>query len=576
MSILSQNPFLYDVHALARERIDEEIASLTARLIALKTTRNTYSPIARLHPEIMQEVFVIASRTSPQWIGIGRTSISISWVCSSWRILALQTSALWSCIDFINPTWIDAALSRTRDRPLDFFLSLPSEYQGDIGHLASASLGNLQRIRELRIQSGWKAGLDQFTRLSPLWVNPAPLLVELKLSHVSLPPNLFSGTFPVLRTLALHACEFDWGSLPIHDGLQSLSITEPIVKTSAEDVLQKLTIVGPCLEELSFRQIIPWTGFSLPNQTPHFSETRHSFAKMKSFNMDEHAARFTTFILDHLSLPTNPDISIWVEGNAGQYDTVRSFVSCRGISGKWPIVSFDVGVEADHVVMHMAEERYPDRAGDGVEINDSNEADDRSQARRVSLTVEPSGGFANVILVLDILPLPEIKTLSFSGGYLENHGSILMDYFNAQGGVERLDIDVYFIPTFTAVIHGQNKRLRDLNGTGRGDDVREQDVDDEMKAQYRTTIIFHNLVTLRYTGDGDDYLFSWEYYEILREWLMWRKAAGVGIDLLVFSDVVIPSITRLEMFFKGIVKVECVGVRENVDGSVGMAFSPGY
>ncbi|TFK69736.1 hypothetical protein BDN72DRAFT_767598, partial [Pluteus cervinus] len=109
-----------DGPAAARREIDEEIVRLEARIITLKTSRNHLIPFARLHPEIIQEVFALASHEPGS---AGKSSLIISWVCNSWRMLALRTSALWSIIDFSNPTWVEAALSRTRNRQLSFDLS---------------------------------------------------------------------------------------------------------------------------------------------------------------------------------------------------------------------------------------------------------------------------------------------------------------------------------------------------------------------------------------------------------------------------------------------------------------------
>ncbi|TFK66274.1 hypothetical protein BDN72DRAFT_772230, partial [Pluteus cervinus] len=117
-----RNTILDDIGASARQQIDEEIASLEARFITLKTTRNALSPIARLHPEVMQEIFVFASQQA--FFGnSGKTSLLITWICHGWRALAHKTSALWNYIDFLHLPWIETALSRTRDRPLHFSLS---------------------------------------------------------------------------------------------------------------------------------------------------------------------------------------------------------------------------------------------------------------------------------------------------------------------------------------------------------------------------------------------------------------------------------------------------------------------
>ncbi|TFK69746.1 hypothetical protein BDN72DRAFT_959352, partial [Pluteus cervinus] len=93
-----------------RRKVDEEIAELEARLISLKSYRNTLAPIARLHPEILQVIFFFAHDTSEP-SHKGKTALVVTWICHDWRELACQTSNLWSHIDFTHQEWIDAAIS---------------------------------------------------------------------------------------------------------------------------------------------------------------------------------------------------------------------------------------------------------------------------------------------------------------------------------------------------------------------------------------------------------------------------------------------------------------------------------
>ncbi|TFK58261.1 hypothetical protein BDN72DRAFT_782324, partial [Pluteus cervinus] len=106
-----------DGPSTARQRIDEEIAQLNARIISLKTTRNTFTVVARLPIEVLEQIFVITARSAGDQ-GVGKGALFISWVCRSWRELALQTSALWSYVDFLDLNWVETALARTRNQPL--------------------------------------------------------------------------------------------------------------------------------------------------------------------------------------------------------------------------------------------------------------------------------------------------------------------------------------------------------------------------------------------------------------------------------------------------------------------------
>ncbi|TFK69740.1 hypothetical protein BDN72DRAFT_767582, partial [Pluteus cervinus] len=108
---------LLDPDVDARRKVDEEISRLEARLVSLKLARNELVPIARLHPEILQDIFSVAhSSSEPAQKEIA--SLRASWVSHRWRELAHQTAALWSYIDFKHPEWVETALSRTKNREL--------------------------------------------------------------------------------------------------------------------------------------------------------------------------------------------------------------------------------------------------------------------------------------------------------------------------------------------------------------------------------------------------------------------------------------------------------------------------
>ncbi|TFK68386.1 hypothetical protein BDN72DRAFT_682356 [Pluteus cervinus] len=186
-----------------------EIIELEARIIALKSTRNSFSAISRLHPDIMQEIFVFTSRSwipilsgevirhgsfTPAKGEIGRASLALGWVCHTWRNLAHQTSALWSYVDFINPTWVEAALSRTREAQLYLDIREPPRDEKVNDRLVSFCCENLHRIGTLRLSNGSVHHNNlQLDRIwDPLWAAPTtkPLLVELTLHSVPLPINL--------------------------------------------------------------------------------------------------------------------------------------------------------------------------------------------------------------------------------------------------------------------------------------------------------------------------------------------------------------------------------------------------
>ncbi|TFK64937.1 hypothetical protein BDN72DRAFT_801652, partial [Pluteus cervinus] len=199
---MSPTSYPYDPHVEIRQKLDEEINQLETRLIKLKLTRNDLAPVTRLHPEILQEIFFLAHYSSERK---GKESLLITWVSHKWRELAHNTSALWSQIDFKHPEWVEVALSRTKHRELEITLDgTPRRVRHNFASLIPFTLGNLSRIRKLKITARYAR--TSFPVDTPEWLSPAPRLVNLHLRGLTLPPNLFSGTAPCLRSLYLSSC----------------------------------------------------------------------------------------------------------------------------------------------------------------------------------------------------------------------------------------------------------------------------------------------------------------------------------------------------------------------------------
>ncbi|TFK69725.1 hypothetical protein BDN72DRAFT_959332 [Pluteus cervinus] len=555
--------------AAARQNIDEEIARLEARIIALKTSRNALSPITCLPQEIIQDIFVLASARAYPSSGttFGKTSLLISWVCRSWRELAHRASALWSFIDFINPTWVKAALSLTQSRPLDFHLYFLVGYRKDPYELALSCLSNLSRVRTLDIISS-AGGLDFFKPPHQLWTNPAaPLLVDLHLHGVSIPSNFLAKAFPALQSLHLASCEFSWESLPLHAGVKHLTIDYPISKVSADELVHKLRALSPNVEGLYFSHILlPTVTNPISIHGLHPAPTRLEFNQLKGFSMNETHAPPVTYILDQLSLPRHREaINIQVLGGLEQFDTVRALVSCRGIE-KWPVESLRVGLEDEDITLSIWENWVTGWKDEGE--------DEVHHLVGTTINFQRFGGLAETIPVFDLLPLSPLRSLTLAGGYFTEHRSDLTDYFNsAHGTIERLNVSIYFIPAFTAMIHQQNQHLREV--IGHDQEIKEEEIDDEMKIRLRDLLTFHQLTRLHFDGESEGYYhFTRRYYVVLQEWLMWRKVAGLGLKDLTIADMIVPSSDYLKALYEGVVeRFECSGFEEREDEGEAFEFT---
>ncbi|KAJ6628553.1 hypothetical protein B0H10DRAFT_1721180, partial [Mycena sp. CBHHK59/15] len=76
---------------------------------------NAKHPINRLPTEILADSFVLLCDVSK----IGDASwISCSYVCSSWRQIALDTPELWSHVIFTSTKWTKLCLDWAKSLPL--------------------------------------------------------------------------------------------------------------------------------------------------------------------------------------------------------------------------------------------------------------------------------------------------------------------------------------------------------------------------------------------------------------------------------------------------------------------------
>ncbi|TFK67509.1 hypothetical protein BDN72DRAFT_960956 [Pluteus cervinus] len=571
MPPISDIPSLNDAHDIAteRQRIDAEIAQLESRILTLKASRNTLTAIARLLPEITQEIFVLASRSSG-FREIGKTSLLISWVCHGWRTLAHQTSELWSYVDFNNVTWMETALSRTQNRHLSFSLFILPQYSGDPSKLASLCLGNLTRTVILELKpTGYN-----FAPPPSFWTTPVPYLVRLSLESLSLPTNLFSGVLPALQRLSLHSCELDWDDLPLPPGLKSLSITNSVSKVSASTLSQKLRIIGTGLESITIRDSLLSTVDTLVSRSSH---TRQELLNLDTLIINEQHALPVAFILNQLSLPSRLAMTnIVVHGNVDQFDVARAFVASRGMT-KWPVKELDVNVQEEAIEI-VATEQSPSA---NLGIDEDGEIDETRQVNYVSFRHDVFQDVPDFDSFFDIFPFPPIRKLDLSGGHFARYGPEVVNYFHEKGDVRHLDVSIFYIPTFTSVIYDQTEFFRQFTGYDIDAEVGSLEgggggLDNKSKEGCVDCSSFKNLITLDIYGDNDEeYHFARDYYEVLREWLLWRRLMGIGVKTLVFRDMNIPPKDYLKALYEGVVdQFECVSVREMEDESNALPFDP--
>ncbi|TFK69727.1 hypothetical protein BDN72DRAFT_959334 [Pluteus cervinus] len=385
-----------DPYLDARRGIDQEITQLETRLIALKLARNGLAPIARLHSDILRDIFSSFHRSS---LKKGKASLLINWISHHWRKIAHNTSDLWTYIDFSCPEWVEAALSRTSTRELHFnFLCLPPKTGSSYHPLARLCLGNLDRIKTLKISSEFAGNKPSFPALRAAWATPAPHLVELHLEGIYLPPKMFSGTCPSLQILHLSTCRFDVEAFPVTLGLKKLSIEHPHSRVDLNAMSKILTRVASSLEELTIKQ-----GLDISSGLgPH----RIQLNQLISLCIQERWPGLIEGLIHGLSLPcsVNTDICLiaWREL------TLEALLSARDLSS-WEIIHLESRLVDKRMTLHITEEGF--RNGTDPTNNDHRNP---------------------TLITADGAPTAPIRTVFSFSSFNESQDSRMLEYFGTQ------------------------------------------------------------------------------------------------------------------------------------------------
>ncbi|TFK60694.1 hypothetical protein BDN72DRAFT_864150 [Pluteus cervinus] len=338
-----------DLATTCQDSLDDDVATLEARIVSLNV-QNSRTAIARLPMELIQEIFVITSR-SAGYRRVGKTALAVTWVCHSWRELAHGTSTLWSHIDFSNLAWIEVALSQARNQPLSLSFDFGLDDYEDAPTLFSLCLRKLPQIETLSVARTYAVGNELDVCLNPLWTTNAPMLVELALHNRTIPTTITPEIFPGLESLSLNECEFDWESLPLRCGLKTLSIHRPRSRISAEFLLDKLWALGSSLESLRLNEtLLASTTIAPHHPNPSSGRSRKEFPKIRHFEMRDPRATQIIFILDHILLPSHVEtIEINAFSANAQFDIAKALISCRGLEN-WPTKTVEFDLQYDILV----------------------------------------------------------------------------------------------------------------------------------------------------------------------------------------------------------------------------------
>ncbi|KAJ3564051.1 hypothetical protein NP233_g8543 [Leucocoprinus birnbaumii] len=206
--------------------LDRELEHAERKLFKLRRERNalerllhmyeaTFAPIAKVPPEILQIIFLFTIPSGHSAPSISQTPISLTLVCHKWRMLALDTPALW------------AAISTSSDWPLRAFSPIPiSPYSSELYQtLRNPSLSiarSNQPLAWLHRARGLPFWMEIVIPRHDLWFGPQDpyrtwvLQTSSEWSHLRILGRashmaaLLIAPFPKLETLELVGESYDY------------------------------------------------------------------------------------------------------------------------------------------------------------------------------------------------------------------------------------------------------------------------------------------------------------------------------------------------------------------------------
>ncbi|KAH6915990.1 hypothetical protein BKA70DRAFT_1254403 [Coprinopsis sp. MPI-PUGE-AT-0042] len=196
--------------------IDELIAKLQLEIPlpedeirSRRTKRNGLSPIYRLPPEILAEIFMFYRDNCPDplWRFPELPATWLEWtqvaqVSHHWREAALSHPPLWARLMVEYGPWSEEMLKRSKTALLDVLIPPPPTPEGE--RLVKTLISQPERLERLQIVL---SSMPMQKMVAPFFHSPAQNLKVLTLKAetrpFTLPSDLFGGDAPRLRSLTL-------------------------------------------------------------------------------------------------------------------------------------------------------------------------------------------------------------------------------------------------------------------------------------------------------------------------------------------------------------------------------------
>ncbi|TFK71274.1 hypothetical protein BDN72DRAFT_958197 [Pluteus cervinus] len=280
----------------AYAKIKVEIRRSRDHIRNLKHLHNSISPISRLPDELL---CIIMDTSYRQCNKAPRTRLAFSWVCKHWRYVALGNPQLWRLIrnypPSINGTYTQECIIRSKNLALEVDLRSPP------AEVLRLCLTQNHRIRSL----SYTPPVDtEGLQLNLLWGRPVPQLSSLVLTRVSLSAKLFDGIYPMLKSLELTRCKFDWGfPLSASNTLTTLLISYPSRSIPGDLLAERLSKM-PHLTDLRLTSCL---------EPETLIATGHIFRSLRSLYVRDFGLKLLVGFLANIEAPKLSSIHACIE-----------------------------------------------------------------------------------------------------------------------------------------------------------------------------------------------------------------------------------------------------------------------
>ncbi|KAM5544208.1 hypothetical protein V8D89_001868 [Ganoderma adspersum] len=326
-----------DIVSNTRKQLESEVAKHVDAIIDLKGRINAMAPISKLPPELLSAIFtevaIHHSTSRPPHSCCGTATLPYRWitlthVCHSWRIIALETPRLWSRIYLTRPDVTREVLARSKKAPLWVTANM-SYVDEPQSVLLDAIMKESLRLKELSVAGPARI----LENLYPRWTGQATLLESLSLSDnsvfdpVGIPifidrpsfPVVFQGTTPNLRHLNVHHVAVGWDNPLFCSTLTSLTVISRFDNTSRLGNFGQLLLAlesMSALESLELNEAIPRLG----------EDPGSAFTPLQRLSLSSDAVNCAHF-LNFVTLPPTARLLVIGRTEAGVEELVRLFTA---------------------------------------------------------------------------------------------------------------------------------------------------------------------------------------------------------------------------------------------------------